>query len=132
MKKIYFLFHYTKKLQTNLTDTPDWKQAILEAKRQYEAIDQALEILHSVQTVVEQCPALKSLQQNLEATNFQAATSLPLLNAVLVASVANNGNYCKDLNANPSANNGNENNADNGNTKIQLSPVHEQAIDSTA
>lgn len=110
-------------------DTPDWKQAILEAKRQYEAIDQALEILHSVQTVVEQCPALKSLQQNLEATNFQAATSLPLLNAVLVASV-NNGNYCKDLNANPS-NNGNTDNG-NGTPKIQLSPIHDQAIDSTA
>uniref|UniRef100_A0A336KT81 CSON014742 protein n=1 Tax=Culicoides sonorensis TaxID=179676 RepID=A0A336KT81_CULSO len=121
---------------SNLVNTPDWKQAILEAKRQYEAIDQALEILHSVQTVVEQCPALKALQQNLEATNFQGATSLPLLNAVLVASV-NNANYCKDLNANPNNNNNgnNSNNNDNGNSspsKIQLSPVHDQAIDSTA
>ncbi|XP_063699095.1 myosin-11 [Culicoides brevitarsis] len=115
---------------THPTDLPDWKKAILEAKRQYEAIDHALEILNSVQSVVEQCPALKSLQQNLEATNFEAATSLPLLNAVLVASV-NNGNYCNDTNGN--ANGGNVT-PENGNsvTKLQLSPVHDQAIDSTA
>ncbi|KAL9701644.1 hypothetical protein quinque_005085 [Culex quinquefasciatus] len=53
-----------------------WHQALGEAKRQYEAIDRALETLHSVQSIVQQSPALTELQRDLEETNFQ---SIPLV-----------------------------------------------------
>lgn len=117
---------------------------MLEAKRQYDAIDHALDTLQNIQPIVEQYPALKTLQEKLEETNFHAATSLPLLNAVLVASVNNgNGKNCSnsDLNANPNGsenNNGNNNNNNNNGMTIQLcssdatTGTGNQAIDSTA
>ncbi|KAF2885312.1 hypothetical protein ILUMI_20844 [Ignelater luminosus] len=58
----------------------NWKEAIGEAKKQYEAIDSALEILHSIQTVVQQCPPLAKLQRDLEETSFQSASSMPIVN----------------------------------------------------
>ncbi|KAK4875644.1 hypothetical protein RN001_012066 [Aquatica leii] len=58
--------------------TENWKEAIGESKKQYEAIDGALEILHSIQTVVQQCPPLAKLQRDLEETSFQTASSLPV------------------------------------------------------
>ncbi|KAF5279191.1 hypothetical protein FQR65_LT03438 [Abscondita terminalis] len=56
----------------------NWKEAVGESKKQYEAIDSALEILHSIQTVVQQCPPLAKLQRDLEETSFQTASSLPV------------------------------------------------------
>ncbi|XP_069672096.1 uro-adherence factor A isoform X2 [Periplaneta americana] len=65
--------------------TENWHQAATEVRRQYEAIDSALETLHSIQGVVMQCPSLAKLQQDLEETNFQCASSLPLIAADLNA-----------------------------------------------
>lgn len=65
--------------------TENWHQAATEVRRQYEAIDSALETLHSVQGVVLQCPPLAKLQQDLEETNFQSASSMPLIAADLNA-----------------------------------------------
>ncbi|KAF5273882.1 hypothetical protein FQA39_LY00997 [Lamprigera yunnana] len=56
----------------------NWKEAIGESKKQYEAIDSALEILHSIQTVVQQCPPLAKLQRDLEETSFHTASSVPI------------------------------------------------------
>lgn len=99
---------------TSLVMTASWHQALNEAKRQYEAIDRALETLHSVQSIVQQTPALMQLQRDLEETNFQAIplVSLPtnLIHqngngvAALNGSGASNGNgSCIDLNANQTA-----------------------------
>ncbi|EDS37110.1 cornetto [Culex quinquefasciatus] len=81
-----------------------WHQALGEAKRQYEAIDRALETLHSVQSIVQQSPALTELQRDLEETNFQSIplVSLPahLVNGNGVAAVA----AAIDLNANQTSN----------------------------
>ncbi|XP_053690139.1 uncharacterized protein LOC128738788 [Sabethes cyaneus] len=92
---------------TSLIMTAGWHQALSEAKRQYEAIDRALETLHSIQSIVQETPVLTQLQRDLEETNFQAIplVSLP---ANLVAASSNhnyqNGNGtavdCMDLNAN--------------------------------
>lgn len=88
--------------------TASWHQALGEAKRQYEAIDRALETLHSVQSIVQQSPALVQLQHDLEETSFQSIplVSLPthLVNgngagAVVAAAI--------DLNANQTTSNGN-------------------------
>lgn len=65
--------------------TENWNQAVTEVRRQYEAIDSALETLHSIQGVVRQCPSLVKLQQDLEETNFQCASSLPIIAADLNA-----------------------------------------------
>lgn len=85
------------------------EEAIVETKRQYEAIDRALEVtfylflelkflltfcyitqtLNSIQTIVQQCPALANLQRDLEETNFQSATTLPIYQALLSASQHN-------------------------------------------
>ncbi|EAT48203.1 AAEL000747-PA [Aedes aegypti] len=103
----------------SLVMTASWHQALNETKRQYEAIDRALETLHSVQSVVEQSPALMQLQRDLEETNFQAISlvSLPAhlmaphhlhQNGNLGASTANGtGDGSIDLNANQT--NGNSN-----------------------
>lgn len=56
----------------------NWKEAIDESKKQYDAIDSALEILNSIQTVVQQCPPLAKLQRDLEETSFQTASSVPV------------------------------------------------------
>jgi len=65
--------------------TENWHQAAAEVRRQYEAIDSALETLHSIQGVVMQCPSLVKLQQDLEETNFHCASSLPVIAADLNA-----------------------------------------------
>lgn len=62
----------------NLVMTASWHQTLTEAKRQYDAIDRALETLHSVQSVVEQSPALMQLQRDLEETNFNAIALVSL------------------------------------------------------
>nr|CAD7462864.1 unnamed protein product [Timema tahoe] len=63
-------------------------QAALELRRQYEAIDAALETLHSIQSIVLQCPPLAKLQRDLEETNFQCASSLPIMMPDLNANAA--------------------------------------------
>nr|CAD7410325.1 unnamed protein product [Timema poppensis] len=63
-------------------------QASLELRRQYEAIDAALETLHSIQSIVLQCPPLAKLQRDLEETNFQCASSLPIMMPDLNANAA--------------------------------------------
>ncbi|PNF19621.1 hypothetical protein B7P43_G01091 [Cryptotermes secundus] len=77
--------------------TENWHQAVTEVRRQYEAIDSALETLHSMQGVVRQCPSLMKLQQDLEETNFQCASSLPIIAADLNANappvVTRNGTH---------------------------------------
>lgn len=55
------------------------KGAVTEARKQYDAIDNALETLHGIQSVVHQCPPLAQLQRDLEEVNFQAASDLPLV-----------------------------------------------------
>uniref|UniRef100_A0A182WJI0 Cornetto n=1 Tax=Anopheles minimus TaxID=112268 RepID=A0A182WJI0_9DIPT len=96
----------------NFVMTASWHQALNEAKRQYEAIDRALETLDSVKTIVQQTPALMELQRDLEETNFASASSFPLvtaaqlnqLNCGQVGTNGNgtgvNGNGIIDLNAN--------------------------------
>ncbi|KAJ8980911.1 hypothetical protein NQ317_011552, partial [Molorchus minor] len=54
------------------------KEAVNESKKQYKAIDNALEVLHSIQSVVQQCPSLAQLQRDLEEINFQSASAMPL------------------------------------------------------
>ncbi|RZF34358.1 hypothetical protein LSTR_LSTR008897 [Laodelphax striatellus] len=66
--------YLTKKL---LNDT--WQQAMAEIKRQYHAIDAALEMLQSVGGLVEQNQTLSKIQQNLEETNFRCASNLPVI-----------------------------------------------------
>ncbi|XP_055627126.1 uncharacterized protein LOC129769112 [Toxorhynchites rutilus septentrionalis] len=78
-----------------------WHQALNEAKRQYEAIDRALETLHSVQSLVQQTPALKQLQRDLEETNFQA---IPLVS--LPTHVGRQNGTGIDMNANQTSPNG--------------------------
>ncbi|XP_063225994.1 uncharacterized protein LOC134532896 [Bacillus rossius redtenbacheri] len=58
--------------------TENWHQAEMEVRRQYEAIDAALETLHSIQSVVVQCPPLARLQRDLEEANFHCASSVPI------------------------------------------------------
>ncbi|KAJ8964520.1 hypothetical protein NQ314_004815 [Rhamnusium bicolor] len=72
------------------------KDAVNESKKQYNAIDNALEVLHSIQTVVQQCPPLMQLQRDLEEVNFQSASAMPIVapsdcnaNAALLQAVAN-------------------------------------------
>uniref|UniRef100_A0A1Q3EWM9 Putative cornetto n=1 Tax=Culex tarsalis TaxID=7177 RepID=A0A1Q3EWM9_CULTA len=88
--------------------TASWHQALGEAKRQYEAIDRALETLHSVQSIVQQSPALVQLQRDLEETNFQ---SIPLVSLPTHLVNGNGGDAVAaaiDLNANQTSNaNGN-------------------------
>lgn len=75
----------------------NWSQAVDEARKQYEAIDTALEILHSVQSVVQQCPQLAKLQRDLEETSFRSASTAPFVvsgadynaNAALLRAFAN-------------------------------------------
>lgn len=73
----------------------NWSQAVDEARKQYEAIDTALEILHSVQSVVQQCPQLAKLQRDLEETSFRSASTVPFVaadynaNAALLRAFAN-------------------------------------------
>ncbi|XP_076266026.1 microtubule-binding protein cornetto isoform X1 [Rhynchophorus ferrugineus] len=52
--------------------TESLKEAVGETKRQYDAIDGALEVLRGIQSVVQQCPPLSKLQSDLEEINFQA------------------------------------------------------------
>ncbi|RZC35381.1 WEB family protein [Asbolus verrucosus] len=72
------------------------KEAVNEAKKQYEAIDNALEVLHNNQNVVQQCTPLAELQRELENTSFQSASAMPLAapadcnaNAALLQAIAN-------------------------------------------
>lgn len=76
--------------------TESLKEAVKEAKRQYDAIDNALEVLHSIQPVVQQCPPLSKLQRELEEVSFQSASSMPIVtpadcnaNAGLIQGVTN-------------------------------------------
>uniref|UniRef100_A0A182XA35 Cornetto n=1 Tax=Anopheles quadriannulatus TaxID=34691 RepID=A0A182XA35_ANOQN len=97
---------------SNFVMTASWHQALSEAKRQYEAIDRALETLDSIKAIVQQTPALMELQRDLEETNFASASSFPLvtaaqlnqLNCGQVGTNGNgagvNGNGIIDLNAN--------------------------------
>ncbi|XP_035790115.1 uncharacterized protein LOC118465751 [Anopheles albimanus] len=92
--------------------TASWHQALSEAKRQYEAIDRALETLDSVKSIVQQTPALMELQRDLEETNFASASSFPLVTAAQLSQLhvgsngnvaglnGNNGDGIVDLNAN--------------------------------
>ncbi|KAK9890642.1 hypothetical protein WA026_012002 [Henosepilachna vigintioctopunctata] len=70
-------------LKKELTDreilTDKIKEAVTEAKKQYEAIDNALEVLHNVQSVVQQCPPLAKLQRDLEEVSFQTASKMPVV-----------------------------------------------------
>lgn len=128
----------------NLMMTTSWHQALTEAKRQYDAIDRALETLHSVQSVVEQSPALMQLQRDLEETNFQAI-SLVSLPAQLMASplhhhhLHQNGNIGSATATNGSGSAGMDLNANqtNGNSNGSVAVVGLQLnqpdfIDSTA
>lgn len=72
------------------------KEAVNASKKQYDAIDNALEVLHSIQTVVQQCAPLAQLQRDLEEINFQSASAMPMItpsdcnaNAALLQAVAN-------------------------------------------
>lgn len=53
--------------------------------------------------MVEQCPALATLQHDLEETNFQSATTIPIYTSLL-ATTTNyvNGDGANDCNANAS------------------------------
>lgn len=131
----------------NLVMTASWHQALAEAKRQYEAIDRALETLHSVQSVVEQSPALMQLQRDLEETNFQAI-SLVSLPAHLMAPSHHphhqqNGNVTSaitsangdgiDLNANQTTNGNSSNSSNNGSVAVAGLQLNQpDFIDSTA
>ncbi|XP_050073424.1 myosin-4 [Anopheles maculipalpis] len=89
----------------NFVMTASWHQALNEAKRQYEAIDRALETLDSVKSVVQQTPALMELQRDLEETNFASASSFPLvtaaqLNQLNCGQVGTNGNGAAGVNGN--------------------------------
>ncbi|XP_053662144.1 myosin-4 [Anopheles marshallii] len=89
----------------NLVMTASWHQALNEAKRQYEAIDRALETLDSVKSIVQQTPALMELQRDLEETNFASASSFPLvtaaqLNQLNCGQVGTNGNGAGVVNGN--------------------------------
>ncbi|KAL3268411.1 hypothetical protein HHI36_007526 [Cryptolaemus montrouzieri] len=53
--------------------------AVAEAKKQYDAIDNALEVLHNIQSIVQQCPQLTKLQRDLEEVSFQSASKMPLV-----------------------------------------------------
>ncbi|CRK96188.1 CLUMA_CG009617, isoform A [Clunio marinus] len=76
--------------------TSSWHQAMAEAKRQYEAIDSALETLNNIQNIVKDCPELAKMQRDLEETNFNTINSLPIAPVML-----SNGNLMSaDLNAN--------------------------------
>lgn len=95
-------------------------QAIYEAKRQYEAIDRALETLNGIQTIVNDCPALLKLQHDLEETNFQSVTLLSLSTALLpVKTTPPSPIKHSDLNANGHDNN-NTNNGPNQNNSLQI------------
>lgn len=113
--------------------TASWHQALGEAKRQYEAIDRALETLHSVQSIVQQSPALLQLQRDLEETNF---ASIPLVslpthlvngNGVTAAAAAV---AAIDLNANQT--NGNSNGNAGSPVVAGLQLTQPDIIDSTA
>ncbi|XP_057668842.1 centromere-associated protein E [Diorhabda carinulata] len=65
------------------------KEAVNESKKQYDAIDNALEVLHSIQTVVQQCAPLSKLQRDLEELNFQSASADFNANAALLQAVVN-------------------------------------------
>ncbi|KAJ6644648.1 hypothetical protein Bhyg_09617 [Pseudolycoriella hygida] len=80
-----------------------WKEAIVETKRQYEAIDRALETFHNIQFVVDECPALRELQRDLEETNFHAATTVSVYTASLLCANSN-VHTSADCNANASNN----------------------------
>ncbi|XP_037904719.1 restin homolog isoform X1 [Hermetia illucens] len=88
-----------------------WQQnAIRETKRQYEAIDRALEVLNGLQSLVEQCPALAKLQQDLEETNFKSAGVIPMYTTVLTG-ISPDQDIEEDVNANESptlSSNGNQ------------------------
>lgn len=113
---------------SNVAMTSSWHQAMAEAKRQYEAIDGALEVrlalnarrlqsfngklrlqtLHSIQNIVKDCPELAKMQRDLEETNFNTINALPLAPVRIP-----NGNLMSaDLNANETLN------SDNGNAQI--------------
>jgi predicted nucleic acid-binding Zn-ribbon protein len=92
--------------------TESLKEAVSEEKKQYEAIDNALEVrisrpfsnenysftvqvLHNNQNVVQQCTPLAELQRQLENTSFQTASAMPLAvpadcnaNAALLQAIA--------------------------------------------
>ncbi|XP_058832691.1 uncharacterized protein LOC131690743 [Topomyia yanbarensis] len=122
----------------SLMMTASWHQALSEAKRQYEAIDRALETLHSIQSIVHETPVLMQLQRDLEETNFQA---LPLVSLPTHLVAHQNGNgmasaaACIDLNANQTTvTTSSINGVSNGNVSaaagLQLSQP--DIIDSTA
>lgn len=153
-------------LMDNLQD------AIVDTKRQYEAIDRALEVsdfsythfiaeimrvlknnlylsvffqtLNSIQSLVKQCPALATLQRDLEETNFQSASTIPIYTALLANKAGQNQNHrasnlhSSDFNANPGQldseiiSNGEALSLNTSNTSSSNSPGRSQRIDSTA
>ncbi|XP_049297655.1 uncharacterized protein LOC125771268 [Anopheles funestus] len=94
----------------NFVMTASWHQALNEAKRQYEAIDRALETLDSVKSIVQETPALMELQRDLEETNFASASSFPLVTAAQL----------NQLNCGQAGTNGNGAGVVNGNGIIDL------------
>ncbi|XP_045475050.1 putative leucine-rich repeat-containing protein DDB_G0290503 isoform X2 [Harmonia axyridis] len=81
------------------------RDAFAETKKQYEAIDNALEVLHDVQSVVQQCPPLAKLQRDLEEVSFQSASKMPLVppadlnaNAALLHQVIKNLEIASPIN----------------------------------
>ncbi|XP_044755770.1 putative leucine-rich repeat-containing protein DDB_G0290503 [Coccinella septempunctata] len=81
------------------------REAFAETKKQYEAIDNALEVLHNVQSVVQQCPPLAKLQRDLEEVSFQSASKMPLVppadlnaNAALLHQVIKNLEIASPIN----------------------------------
>lgn len=64
----------------------------------YHRIVFSSQTLNGMQSTVQQCPALLALQRDLEETNFQSATNMPVYTAALL-STASGG----DCNANGTA-----------------------------
>lgn len=70
---------FKKELATKQILAETVKGAVAETKKQYDAIDNALEVLHSIQNVVQQCPPLAKLQKDLEEINFRSASTMPIV-----------------------------------------------------
>lgn len=94
-----------------------------------------VQTLNSIQTLVGQCPALATLQHDLEETNFQSATTIPIYTSLLAAAYETGGGDC---NANASLKTADAN-GENGSIQLrqhESSPnngsVNATAIDSTA
>lgn len=99
--------------------------------------------LNSIQSLVKQCPALASLQRDLEETNFQSASTIPIYTALLASKTGNQNHrssnpHSSDLNANSGnldreiTSNGEALGLNTSNTSSNNSPGRSQRIDSIA